>query len=96
MTPSGLVISGGGALTVGCLDQAKYVLGVPARMGKTDGFTGLVDEIDSPIFAAAAGLILSGIRAPEGREGSMQVIGKGLPIKAMTQKVTDLIKSFLP
>ena len=96
MTPSGLVISGGGALTVGCLDQAKYVLGVPARMGKMDGFTGLVDEIDSPIFAAAAGLILSGIRAPEGREGSMQVIGKGLPIKAMTQKVTDLIKSFLP
>ncbi len=96
MTPSGLVISGGGALTVGCLDQAKYVLGVPARMGKTDGFTGLVDEIDSPVFAAAAGLILSGLRTPEGRESGMQVIGKGLPIKAMTQKVTDLIKSFLP
>ncbi len=96
MTPSGLVLSGGGALTIGALDQAKYVLGVPARMGHVEGFTGLVEEIDSPIFGTAAGLILSGLRSPEGREGGMQVIGKGLPLKAMTQKVTDLIKSFLP
>ncbi len=97
MTPSGLVLSGGGALTIGALDQAKYVLGVPARIGKAEGFTGLVEEIDSPIFATAAGLILSGLRAPESGSGSsMPVLGKGLPIKAMTQKVTDLIKSFLP
>jgi cell division protein FtsA len=96
MTPSGLVLSGGGSLTIGALDQAKYVLGVPARVGKVEGFTGLVDEIDSPIYSAAAGLILSGLRAPEGRESSMPVLGKGLPFKAMTQKVSDLIKSFLP
>jgi len=97
MTPSGLVLSGGGSLTIGALDQAKYVLGVPARIGKAEGFTGLMEEIDSPIFATAAGLILSGLKAPESSGGnSMQVLGKGLPLKAMTQKVTDLIKSFLP
>lgn len=97
MTPSGLVLSGGGSMTIGALDQAKYVLGVPARIGKAEGFTGLVEEIDSPIYATAAGLILSGLRAPESGSGSsMPVLGKGLPLKAMTQKVTDLIKSFLP
>ena len=97
MTPSGLVLSGGGSLTIGALDQAKYVLGVPARIGKAEGFTGLMEEIDSPIFATAVGLILSGLKAPESSGGnSMPVLGKGLPLKAMTQKVTDLIKSFLP
>ncbi len=95
-TPSGLVISGGGAMAIGTLEQAKYTLGYPARMGKTDGFVGLTDEIDSPAYAAAAGLILYGIQAGSSGESSLPVLGSGLPIKQMTQKVTDLIKSFLP
>ncbi len=95
-TPSGLVISGGGALAIGTLEQAKYTLGYPARMGRTEGFVGLTDEIDSPAYAAAAGLILYGTQAGAGGESSLPVLGSGLPIKQMTQKVTDLIKSFLP
>ena len=95
-TPSGLVICGGGALTIGCLDQAKYILGYPARLGKIEGFTGLVDEIDAPSYATAAGLIFYGTRTSGESESSMPVLGGGLPIKAVTQKVTDLIKSFLP
>ncbi len=95
--PSGLVLCGGGALTVGLLEQAKYVLGFPARLGKIDGFVGLTDEIDSPAFATVSGLILYGARGvlPQG-EMSLPMLGKGLPIKAVTQKVTDLLKSFLP
>ncbi len=96
-TPSGLVISGGGALTVGTLEQAKFILGFPARAGKIESFLGLTDEIDSPAFAAAAGLILYGAKNTSGgSEISLPVLGRGLPFKAVTQKVTDLIKSFLP
>lgn len=95
-TPSGLVLTGGGALTVGILDQAKYVIGFPARLGETGGFVGLVDEIESPTFATAAGLIQYGMRSNGLSEANLPVFGKGLPIKAVTQKVTDLIKSFLP
>ncbi len=95
-TPSGLVITGGGSLTVGVLEQAKYVLGFPARIGKAEGFTGLTEEIDSPIFASAAGLIIYGTRSGSTSELSLPVLGKGLPLKAMSQKVTELIKSFLP
>lgn len=95
--PSGLVITGGGALTVGLLDQAKYILGFPARIGRADGFIGLTDEIDSPVFAAVAGLILYGVRSVGGeREMSIPVLAKGFPIKAVTQKISDLIKSFIP
>ncbi len=95
-TPSGLVVCGGGALTVGLLEQAKYVLGFPARLGKIEGFSGLIDEIDSPVFATAAGLINYGARSQGGGEMSLPVLGRGLPLKAMTNKLTDLIKSFLP
>ena len=95
-TPSGLVICGGGALTVGVLDQAKYVLGFPARLGEIEGFTGLIDEIDSPVFATSAGLIMYGAKSRNSGEMSLPVLGKGLPLKAVTQKFSDLIKSFLP
>lgn len=95
-TPSGLVITGGGALTVGVLDQSKFILGFPARLGKVESFTGLVDEIDSPAYATAAGLIVYGARGQGPQESGLPVLGKGLPFRAVTQKVTDLIKSFLP
>lgn len=95
-TPSGLVITGGGALTVGLLDQAKYTLGFPARIGKIEGFMGLTDEIDSPIFSTAAGLILYGVKGNASSESGLPVLVSGLPLRAVTQKVTDLIKSFLP
>ncbi|MDP3973662.1 MAG: cell division protein FtsA [Candidatus Daviesbacteria bacterium] len=94
--PSGLVICGGGALTVGILDQAKYVLGFPARVGKIDGFTGLVDEIDSPIFASAAGLVLYGLTAGEGGQLHIPMFSGSLPFKGMIQKGISLVKSLLP
>jgi cell division protein FtsA len=95
-TPSGLVIVGGGASTVGLLEQAKYVLGYPARIGRPEGLTGLTEEIESPSFAAAAGLILYGAKSGVTGSFSMPVLGKGLPVKEIVQKGIDLVKSFLP
>ena len=94
--PSGLVISGGGAQTIGVLDQAKYVLGFPARLGIIEGFSGMVDEIDSPSFASAAGLILYGSTQGSSGDIRMPVLSGSLPIKSMIQKGIALVKSFLP
>jgi cell division protein FtsA len=94
--PSGLVITGGGSLTVGVLDQAKYVLGFPARLGKIEGLVGLVDEIDSPSFAAASGLLLYGSRSGGLPEMNMPILGRGLPVGNIGKKLMGLIKSFLP
>jgi cell division protein FtsA len=92
-----LVICGGGAETVGAIDQAKYVLGFPARIGKIEGLGGLIDEIDSPAFATAAGLILYGTReGTSGNESRMPSLGKGIPLKGMLQKGVSFVKSFLP
>jgi len=94
--PSGLVLCGGGAQTVGVLEQAKYVLGFPARIGKIDGFLGLTDEIDSPQFACSAGLILYGITQSQQMQIRIPVLSDNLPIKDMIQKGISLVKSFLP
>ncbi len=95
-TPSGLVICGGGATTVGLIEQAKYVLGYPARLGRVEGLSGLTDEIESPTFAAAAGLILYGSKAGTSSSVSLPVLAKGLPIKEVISRGVDLLKSFLP
>lgn len=94
--PSGLVLCGGGALTVGMLDQARYVLGYPARIGQIEGLHGLIDEIDSPSFASAAGLILYGTGQPRQADLRIPVLSKNLPLKGMIQKGIDIVKSFLP
>ncbi len=95
-TPSGLVICGGGAQTMGVLEQAKYVLGFPARIGKISGLSGMVDEVDSPQFAAAAGLILYGVSQNQRGDYRLPVLASNLPIKGMVQKGVNWVKSFLP
>ena len=94
--PSGLVICGGGAQTVGILEQAKYVLGFPARIGQIEGLSGMIEEIDSPTFASAAGLILYGASQGSGGEIRLPVLSGSLPLKGMIQKGISLVKSFLP
>lgn len=94
--PSGLVLCGGGAQTVGVLEQAKYVLGFPARVGAIEGLSGLVEEIDSPAFSSAAGLILYGATQNPERNIHLPVLSGSLPIKGMIAKGIDLVKSFLP
>ena len=80
--PSGLVLCGGGAQTVGVLEQAKYVLGFPARVGKIEGLGGLVDEI--------------GVSQKSGGEVRIPVLSGSLPFKGILQKGIALVKSFLP
>lgn len=94
--PSGLVICGGGAKTVGLLEQAKYVLGFPARVGQIEGLSGLIEEIESPSFTCAAGLILYGATQVDQGKLHIPVLSGSLPIKGMIQKGIELVKSFLP
>lgn len=100
LTPSGIVLCGGGAQTVGIIDSAKRILAMPVRVGQPGNLTGLIDDIQTPEFAVAAGLVLS--KAKEAAEVSvfrLGKLGKGLqkiPGKGMANKFIDLIKSFLP
>ncbi|HLC94277.1 MAG TPA: cell division protein FtsA, partial [Patescibacteria group bacterium] len=100
MVPSGLVITGGGAQTIGVVEVAKKVIGLSARIGVPQGVTGLVDEVMYPPFAAVVGLILYG-NEKRGSEEKMHFkdfgsIFRNFSVKGSFKKVTDLFKSFLP
>lgn len=58
MLPGGVVLTGGGAKMAGIEDLAKEALQLPVTVGKPEGFTGIVDRISDPAFAAAVGLML--------------------------------------
>ena len=42
-TPSGLVITGGGALTIGAVDSGKRTLAMPVRLGLPANIKGIID-----------------------------------------------------
>ncbi len=101
LTPSGIVVCGGGAKTVGVIEAAKRTLAMPVRIGKPEGLSGLVDDIQSPDYAVAAGLILYRTKEESERAPVFPLgrLGKGLSKiggKGIAGKFVDLIKSFLP
>ena len=55
-TPSGMVITGGGARTVGVSDAAKRMLAMPVRIGYPSNIKGIIDEIQDTSFSTVIGL----------------------------------------
>src|SRR5664280_2246026 len=59
-TPSGLVITGGGARTVGVTDAAKRMLAMPVRVAIATNIKGIIDEVQEPAFSTVIGLLSYG------------------------------------
>ena len=56
---AGVVLTGGGSLIKGTADLAREVLGMPVKIGFPTGFgSGLVREIENPIYATGVGLVI--------------------------------------
>ncbi len=101
LTPAGVVICGGGAMTVGIKEAAKRSLSMPVRIGVPQEISGLVDEADKPDFATAVGLLHHGVKSEVRSisDFSLLKIGKRLekvPFRGAVGKATDLVKQFLP
>lgn len=92
--PSGVVVCGGGASTVGLEDVAKRILRVPVRVGVPQGVSGLIEEVSSPAYAAAIGMIIFAARQlPVVR---IPLISKVPQLKQYLEKVIGWVKGFLP
>jgi cell division protein FtsA len=98
-TPAGLVVTGGGAMTVGLRDSAKRTLAMPVRIGMPNNIKGIIDEIQSPSYATVIGLTAYGSKSDVARElpfgFSMPKVPGGGSGKAF-KKIVDIIKSFIP
>lgn len=87
---SGVVLTGGGAMLAGLVEVAEQVFDAPVRIGVPGDFQGLGDEIASPNFAAAVGLILHGSR----RELGLNAGGRGQWRRSSAKPMKDRVKSF--
>ncbi len=99
-TPSGIVITGGGAGTIGVTDAAKRMLAMPVRVAISTNIKGIIDEVQFPSFSTVIGLVKYG--------GTLEVesslpFGFSMPqipgIKIdnkIFSKAVSFIKSFLP
>jgi len=98
--PSGLVITGGGAMTVGMEEVGKRVVRLPIRIGIPSGATGLIDEITSPMYASTLGLIYSGNRQLyENNNNSIKdfnSILKNFSMSDIISRSKKLFKQFIP
>lgn len=96
--PSGAIITGGGAQTVGILDSAKRMLSLPVRIGTPAGVEGLIDDIMNPSFATTIGLLRYAVK--DIPEDNLTSIGKKmkLPMKAsgIFGKIISSVKDLLP
>ncbi len=57
---SGVVLTGGTALMEGVQDAAERFLGLPIRRGTPRNIGGLMDVVNSPIYATGVGLVIYG------------------------------------
>jgi cell division protein FtsA len=55
--PSGIILAGGGALLPGATELAQQVFDTPVRVGKPIELAGWSEQVDSPQFATAVGLV---------------------------------------
>lgn len=94
LTPSGVVLTGGGAATAGMVELARQELVMPVRIGMPQGATGLIDEIASTAYAASLGLVLHGAQYRQ-EDLRLPLVGR-IEIKGIVTRGIDLIKSLLP
>ena len=59
---SGMILTGGSAILEGIPELAEQVFNLPVRRGAPIGIGGLVDLVNSPMYATGVGLVLYGSR----------------------------------
>ncbi|OQX51161.1 cell division protein FtsA [candidate division CPR3 bacterium 4484_211] len=92
--PSGLVVCGGGASTVGVEEVVKKVIRCPVRIGQPQGVSGLIEEVSTPAFAATIGTVIFASNRLPARK--IPLVDKLPKIKDYWNKAVGWAKGFLP
>ena len=95
---AGIVITGGGALIKNICPLANEVLGMDAKIGRPLGLAGgLIEEVNSPIYATSVGLVLHALKAdgPDNQQlapSSTKSSGVGEVIGNITERMKSWFK----
>ncbi|NQU77897.1 cell division protein FtsA [Candidatus Falkowbacteria bacterium] len=88
--PSGVVLTGGGAMMPGMVDMAKKVFRLPASLGYPKNISTVIDKVNDLDFSTAVGLVLWG-RQLQHVEGGGRLSGGSL-----FKRVKDMVKRLKP
>jgi len=88
---SGVVLTGGSAILDGMPELAEQIFNLPVRRGMPMGIGGLVDLVNSPIYATGVGLVLYGSK---NKKQSRFPIGKGNVFSKVTDRMKEWIGEF--
>lgn len=100
-TPSGIILTGGGALTPYISAMIKKELKLPVRIAYPTELEGVSDELKDPRYSAIVGALLySGLqennKAPKLNMPDLGKLFKNFEIKDNLKKTIDFFKSFIP
>ncbi len=95
--PSGVVVTGGGAKTIGLSDSAKRMLGLPFRFGLPSGISGLIDDVIDPAFSVPVGLLIFGSKIDSVDQSGIKFpININFNSKGFIHKLIESVKDLLP
>jgi cell division protein FtsA len=88
---AGAILTGGGSQLPGTIQLAERVLEIPVRLGKpTQNLIGMVDAVNSPVFATSVGLVQFGARHP--REEVPFMMASGLFLSRLWERLRRLFR----
>jgi cell division protein FtsA len=88
---SGIILTGGSALLEGIPELAEQIFNVPVRRGVPTGIAGLVDLVNSPMYATGVGLVLYGSHH---MAQSRFKVGEGNVFSKVTRRMREWIGEF--
>lgn len=88
---SGVVLTGGSAILPGMPELAEQIFDLPVRRGKPIGIGGLIDVVNSPIYATGVGLVKYGSRNMQTRNF---VIGQENLFDRVTRRMKEWFGEF--
>jgi cell division protein FtsA len=74
---AGAVVTGGATIMEGVPELAETILDMPVRRGIPKWVGGLYEEVESPAFATAVGLVLTGARRDRPAATAGRLSGQG-------------------
>ena len=89
---SGVVITGGTAIMDGIPEAVERVMEMPARRGLPMNIGGLVDVVNSPMYATGVGLVLFG--AQQTGAGKVKRISDGNLFAKVIGRMREWVENF--
>ena len=93
---AGVVLTGGGSLVKNICPLANESLGMDAKIGLPLGITGgLVEEVNSPIYATAVGLVIHALKTGMHNQKTMiPTSSKAISVEQVMNKIADRMKGW--